>query len=73
LYCSSLKNVTIPESVTSIGYAAFMDTPWIKTQKQDSRTIINGILLDISGYSDNYVIPEGITKNRNKSLLFITL
>ena len=31
-YCDSLENITIPDSVTSIGASAFYNTPWYDNQ-----------------------------------------
>ena len=56
-----LEEVTIPESVTSIGARAFHSTKWLKKQqKQSPLVVVNGILLDGSLCVGEVVVPEEI-------------
>lgn len=63
--CSSLKTITIPESVTDIGVCAFDGTPWLtekSSERPDHLVIVNNILLEAHDRTrDNYIIPNGIT------------
>ncbi len=56
-----LEEVTIPESVTSIGARAFHGTKWLKRQQALSPlVVVNGILLDGSCCEKEVVVPEDI-------------
>ena len=47
-YCSSLTSITIPNSVTSIGYSAFNGTIWFNNQP-DGCVYINNMLYTYKG------------------------
>ena len=46
--CTGLTSVTIPNSVTNIGYGAFLDTPWYKKQSEGV-VYINNVLYTYKG------------------------
>ena len=66
--CQDLKEVTIPDSVTSIGTKAFADTPWLdnwlngtsKGGEDDFLIVGDHILLAYRGNSAKVEIPEGV-------------
>ena len=53
--CDGLTSVTIPNSVTSIGYAAFAGTPWYNA-KPNGLVYINNVLYTYKG-----TMPSGTT------------
>ena len=59
LDCTNVINVTIPQSVTSVGADAFTGTLWLKSLGVFA--IANGMLLKYQGYQANVVIPNGVT------------
>lgn len=61
--CTSLAEITIPSSVTSIGGTAFQNTPWLDArQEENSLVIVNGILLDgTTCTEEEIVIPNDVT------------
>ena len=66
--CQDLKEVTIPDSVISIGTKAFADTPWLdnwlngtsKGGEDDFLILGDHILLAYRGNSAKVEIPEGV-------------
>lgn len=66
--CQDLKEVTIPDSVISIGTKAFADTPWLdnwlngtsKGGEDDFLIVGDHILLAYRGNSAKVEIPEGV-------------
>ena len=66
--CQDLKEVTIPDSVISIGTKAFADTPWLdnwldgtsKGSEDDFLIVGDHILLAYRGNSAKVEIPEGV-------------
>ena len=57
-YCSGLTSVTIPNSVTSIGYGAFINCYGITHP-----IIVNDMFVFLpNGYEGHYSIPENISK-----------
>lgn len=56
-----LREIQIPESVTSIGARAFLGTEWLKRQQNHSKMVIfNGILLDGSRCAGEVTIPKEV-------------
>ena len=66
--CENLKDVTIPDSVASIGTKAFADTPWLndwlkgdsKGGEDDFLIVGDHILLAYRGNAAKVEIPEGV-------------
>ena len=66
--CQDLKEVTIPDSVISIGTKAFADTPWLdnwldgtsKGSEDDFLIVGDHILLAYRGKGAKVEIPEGV-------------
>ena len=67
--CDELTSITFTDdsSLTSIGYKAFFDTPWLEIKREeakanDSFVIVNNILIDGGDhlYGD-ITIPDGVT------------
>ena len=60
--CTSLTEITLPDSVTYIGYKAFLDTPWLKIkQAENPLVIVNHILIDGTTCTGSVSIPSGVT------------
>ena len=60
--CSSLTEITIPDSVTSIGSYAFEETPWLTAkQAKDPLVIVNHILINGKTCTGAVSIPNGVT------------
>jgi hypothetical protein len=65
--CSSLENITIPESVETIYKTAFVGTAWLEAQRKtaeegDGLVIVNHIVLDGKMAKGEVVIPDDVTK-----------
>ena len=72
--CTSLgkdnvNDVKIPNTVTTIGGYAFINTPWLKTKRANAKealgtriVIVNGILIDGILAEGDVEIPESVTK-----------
>lgn len=63
-HCASLKDVSIPNSVTEIEANAFKETPWLTQQLQNAAYVIvgDGILLAYNGRESVINIPDGVKK-----------
>lgn len=62
-HCKKLRSLTIPESVTSIGGDAFIDTPWLKAKrKENPLVVVNNILVYGRDCKGDIVIPDGVEK-----------
>lgn len=63
-HCDSLKDITIPDTVTEIEPAAFSNTQWMEDQLSDrihKFTVVgDGILVAYSGAGGQVVVPEGV-------------
>ncbi|MCI8924807.1 MAG: leucine-rich repeat domain-containing protein [Lachnospiraceae bacterium] len=60
-HCDSLKEVTIPSTVTEIEPYAFEKTPWIQTDASSPYKIVgDGILLAYGGSDSVVNIPDGV-------------
>ncbi|MDY3257863.1 MAG: leucine-rich repeat protein, partial [Ruminococcus callidus] len=60
--CISLKEITIPDSVTSIGRRTFCNTKWLENkQKENPLVIVNNVLIDGKACSGNIIIPNSVT------------
>jgi len=60
--CQALENITIPESITSIGAGVFSGTPWLQTKiAENPLVIVNNIVIAGSSCSGDVVIPDGVT------------
>ena len=58
----SLTEVSIPQSVTDIGNAAFDGTPWMKAQQKKNPFVsVNGILINGESCKGNVTVPGNIT------------
>ena len=78
--CSSITSITIPSSVTSIGYHAFSGTEWLEDQqKKDPLVVVNGILIDGENCEGNVLIPSNVKSicerafSGNESLTSVTI
>ena len=64
--CSSLTEITIPDSVTSIGGFVFQETPWLaEKQAENPLVIINHILIDGTACTGTVVVPDNVTSIAN--------
>lgn len=62
-HCKKLRSLTIPESVTSIGEDAFIDTPWLKAKRRENPlVVVNNILIYGRDCKGDVVIPDGVEK-----------
>ena len=62
LDCEALNSITISESVTSIGNNAFSGSAWLEAQRKiNPLVIVNGILIDGTTCTGDYIIPNGVT------------
>ena len=60
--CSGLTEITIPDSVTSIGGSTFLKTPWLTAkQAENPLVIVNHILIDGKTCTGAVSIPNGVT------------
>ena len=60
--CTSLIDIAIPGSVTTIGIYAFSNTKWLENQKSKKTLIIvNGILIDAESATGDVTIPNNVT------------
>lgn len=60
--CTSLIDIAIPGSVTTIGIYAFSYTKWLENQKSKKTLIIvNGILIDAESATGDVTIPNNVT------------
>jgi hypothetical protein len=62
--CTNLATITVPSSVTEIGYQAFQNTPWLAAQQTSSENglvIVNNILTDGTSATGNITIPSTVT------------
>ena len=59
----ALTTVTVPESVTEIGFQAFYDTPWLTDMANTNNgfAVVNGILLLYNGNETEVIIPDNVT------------
>lgn len=58
-HCDRLTEVTIPESVTSIGSLAFSGTPWLAAKKTENPLVaVKGMLIDGTACSGGRRNPE---------------
>lgn len=58
--CTSLTDIAIPNSVTSIGNEAFKGTPWYNNFEEDF-VIVNNILVGYKGSDKSITIPDSVT------------
>ncbi len=60
--CTSLTDITIPDSIIDIGANALNDTPYFAALKAaNPYVIINGILVDCPQRTGDIVVPDGVT------------
>lgn len=60
--CTSLSEISVPETVTSIGSEAFEGTRWLsKELESNSLVCINQILVDGKHCSGEIHVPDGVT------------
>ena len=80
--CSSLANVSIPDSVAQMESSVFSGTPWLAEQfeQNEGLAIANHILVDADeNLSGNITVPAGITLiaggvfSRNSNLTGISI
>lgn len=57
--CTSLKNLTIPETVETVGKDAFFNSGW-SLQQSSSWKICDGVLLEYCGEASEIVIPPTV-------------
>lgn len=61
--CSVLKNIVIPDTITSIGYHAFEGTQWLADKrKENPLVIVNGILVDGITAKGDITIPKNVKR-----------
>ncbi len=58
--CQNLTSVTFGNKIWSVGFDAFAETPWLKSQSDDFVTVGNGVLIKYQGEKSHVVIPDGI-------------
>lgn len=58
--CSALKSIVLPENLTAFGTCAF--TGCKKLANEDGFLIVNGVLLEYFGASEDIVIPDNVEK-----------
>lgn len=60
--CLDLSNITFPESLNSVGWSAFYDTPWLENERiKDPIVVVNDVLVDGRTCSGAAVVPEHVT------------
>ena len=59
-YCDHLTDVSIPSSVSSIGYGAFEDCPWLEAQTEQFVIVGDGVLIDYNGADSEVYVPAGV-------------
>lgn len=60
--CTNLSTIEFPEGLDYIGDDAFYNTSWMDAMLQNNEfVIINGQLIDTGAFSENLVIPNGVT------------
>lgn len=58
--CTTLENITIPDTITSIGRNALRDTAFVAQCEEEFLILGDGVLYAYLGESDEIVVPEGV-------------
>ncbi|MBO5372559.1 MAG: leucine-rich repeat protein [Lachnospiraceae bacterium] len=59
--CSSLKNITIPDTITEMAGGVFDDTQWLADKRKENPVVIlNGIVVDGETAKGDIVIPRNV-------------
>ena len=76
--CVNLSSISFGDKLWSVGFEAFAETPWIKSQTDDFVTVGNGVLIKYQGKETGVNIPDGIRHissafTNNEDLRSVTL
>ncbi len=58
--CQNLSSISFGDKLWSVGFDAFSNTQWIKSQSEDFVIVGNGVLIKYQGKDSHVIIPDGI-------------